>query len=70
LPPERVAEVEEDIRRRDRERFVLQQQGRDPLAGKDKLYTRPVPVPEPFTVPQRPGVALNPDAIPEDAEQA
>ncbi|HEX8438700.1 monovalent cation:proton antiporter-2 (CPA2) family protein [Archangium sp.] len=62
LSPERVAEVEEDIRRRDRERFALQQQeqGKNLLAGGDRLYTRPVPRPEPLTHPQRPGVALNP----------
>jgi monovalent cation:proton antiporter-2 (CPA2) family protein len=71
--PERVAEIEEDIRRRDRERFALQQQGRDPLAGKDKLYTRPVPRPEPLTTPQREAVALNPEALaagpaPQDAK--
>jgi monovalent cation:proton antiporter-2 (CPA2) family protein len=61
LPEERVAEVEEDIRRRDRERFAAQQQERsNPWAGGDKLYTRPVPRPEPFTPPQHPGVALNP----------
>jgi monovalent cation:proton antiporter-2 (CPA2) family protein len=71
--PERVAEIEEDIRRRDRERFALQQQGRDPLAGKDKLYTRPVPRPEPLTNPQREAVALNPEALaagpaPQDAK--
>jgi monovalent cation:proton antiporter-2 (CPA2) family protein len=65
--PERVAELEEDIRRRDRERFALQQQGLGPLAGKDKLYTRPVPRPEPLTQPQREAVALNPDALPDVA---
>jgi voltage-gated potassium channel Kch len=62
LSPERVAELEEDIRRRDRERFALQQQGRNPLAGGDKLYTRPVPRPEPLTQPQREAVTLNPAA--------
>ncbi|QRN98695.1 cation:proton antiporter [Archangium violaceum] len=66
LSRERVAEVEEDIRRRDRERFALQQQqGRDPWVGSDRLYTRPAPRPEPFTSPQRQGVALNPDALTE-----
>ncbi len=68
LPPERVAEVEEDIRQRDRDRFALQQQGRNPLAGGDKLYTRPVPRPEPLITPQRQAVALNPDALPEDGQ--
>jgi monovalent cation:proton antiporter-2 (CPA2) family protein len=60
LTPGRVAEVEEDIRQRDRDRFALQQQGRDPGAGNDRLYTRPVPRPEPFVNPQRQAVALNP----------
>jgi len=59
LMPERVAEVEEDVRQRDRDRFALQQQGRDTQAGRDKLYTRPVPRPEPFIPPQRQAVALN-----------
>ena len=59
LPPERVAEVEEDIRQRDRERFAIQQQGRDVQAANDKLYTRPAPRPEPFIPPQRQAVSLN-----------
>jgi monovalent cation:proton antiporter-2 (CPA2) family protein len=59
LPPERVAEVEEDIRQRDRDRFAVQQQGRDVRAGNDKLYTRPAPRPEPFIPPQRQAVSLN-----------
>ncbi|MCY1018245.1 monovalent cation:proton antiporter-2 (CPA2) family protein [Pyxidicoccus sp. MSG2] len=59
LPPERVAEVEEDIRQRDRDRFAIQQQGRDVQAGNDKLYTRPAPRPEPFIPPQRQAVSLN-----------
>jgi monovalent cation:proton antiporter-2 (CPA2) family protein len=60
LSRERVAEVEEDIRQRDRDRFALQQQGSNPLAGSDKLYTRPVPRPEPLTNPLREAVTLNP----------
>ncbi|QSQ21473.1 cation:proton antiporter [Pyxidicoccus parkwayensis] len=61
LPPERVAEVEEDIRQRDRDRFALQQQGQDVVAvSRDKLYTRPAPRPEPFIPPQRQSVTLNP----------
>lgn len=60
LSPERVAEVEEDIRQRDRDRFALQQQGQNVLAGNDKLYTRPAPKPEPFIPPQRQAVTLNP----------
>jgi monovalent cation:proton antiporter-2 (CPA2) family protein len=60
LQPERVAQVEEDIRQRDRDRFAMQQQGRDVQAGTDKLYVRPAPRPEPFIPPQRQAVALNP----------
>jgi monovalent cation:proton antiporter-2 (CPA2) family protein len=67
LEPERVAEVEEDIRQRDRDRFALQQQGRDPFAGGDRLYTRPVPRPEPLIHPQRQSVTLNP--APQDEGQ-
>ncbi|MBZ4416624.1 monovalent cation:proton antiporter-2 (CPA2) family protein [Myxococcus sp. RHSTA-1-4] len=68
LPPERVAAVEEDIRQRDRDRFAMQQQGREPTAaGKDTLYTRPAPRPEPFVHPQRQAVSLNPAPRPEDA---
>ncbi|MFY0569564.1 monovalent cation:proton antiporter-2 (CPA2) family protein [Archangium lansingense] len=70
LSQERVAEVEEDTRRRDRERFALQlQEGKNPLAGSDKLYTRPVPRPEPFTNPQRQGVALNPTTREEETPE-
>ncbi|MFP2906824.1 monovalent cation:proton antiporter-2 (CPA2) family protein [Pyxidicoccus sp. 3LFB2] len=59
LHPERVAEVEEDVRQRDRDRFAIQQQSRDVRAANDKLYTRPAPRPEPFIPPQRQAVALN-----------
>jgi glutathione-regulated potassium-efflux system protein KefB len=67
LNPARVAEVEEDIRQRDRDRFAMQQQGRDVRAGTDKLYTRPAPRPEPFMPPQRQAVDLN---LPPEAEGA
>jgi monovalent cation:proton antiporter-2 (CPA2) family protein len=63
VTPERISEVEEDIRRRDAERFAAQQQERDPYAGGDRLYVRPVPRPEPFTLPLRQAVALNPDEL-------
>ena len=70
LPPERVTEVEEDIRRRDHERFILQQQQHsNMLAGIDRLYTRPVPRPEPFTPPQHQGITLNPAPPAEEATQ-
>jgi monovalent cation:proton antiporter-2 (CPA2) family protein len=64
LPSERVAELEDDMRRRDRERFALQQQGGGVLAGADRFYARPVPRPEPLTSPRRKGVALNPEEVP------
>jgi hypothetical protein len=60
LSSERAAEVEEDVRQRDRDRFALQQQGNDRFAGSDRIYVRPVPRPEPFTVPRRQAVALHP----------
>jgi glutathione-regulated potassium-efflux system protein KefB len=62
-----IAELEEDVRRRDRERFALQQQG-DSLAGADRLVTRPVPRPEPLVDPKRKGVALNPEEVAEAAK--
>jgi monovalent cation:proton antiporter-2 (CPA2) family protein len=70
LPFERVAEVEEDIRRRDRERLAMQQQERSNLlVGLDKLYTRPVPRPEPLVHPQRQGITLNPAPPAEQAPE-
>jgi len=64
LTDERIAELEDDVRYRDRERFALQQQG-GTMAGRTHLITRPVPRPEPLVNPRRRGVALNPDAKPE-----
>lgn len=61
LAPERILELEADMRARDRERFALQQQG-DTLAGRDRLVTRPVPRPEPLVDPKRKSVVLNPEA--------
>jgi voltage-gated potassium channel Kch len=59
--PERIAEVESDIRQRDRERFAMQQQGSDWVtAGRESLYVRPVPRPEPLINPRRQAVDLNP----------
>lgn len=66
LDPERIAEVEADMRMRDRARFALQQQGA-PEAGRAHLVTRPMPRPEPLVNPKRRGVALNPNAKPEGA---
>ncbi|NUP05337.1 MAG: potassium transporter [Polyangiaceae bacterium] len=60
LSAERIAELENDVRDRDRERFALQQQG-DTFAGADRLVTRPVPRPEPLVEPRRASVALNPE---------
>ena len=72
IAPERAAEVEEDIRRRDAERFAAQQQARDVYAGGDRLYVRAAPRPEPLTLPQRQAVALNPEELAAElaAEQA
>jgi Kef-type K+ transport system membrane component KefB/voltage-gated potassium channel Kch len=71
VTPERVAEVEEDVRRRDAERFAAQQQARDPFAGGDRLYVRPAPRPEPFTRPLREAALLNPEELSAQlAEQA
>jgi monovalent cation:proton antiporter-2 (CPA2) family protein len=64
LTDERIAELEDDVRYRDRERFALQQQG-DAMSGRAHLVTRPVPRPEPLVNPKRRGIALNPAAKPE-----
>jgi monovalent cation:proton antiporter-2 (CPA2) family protein len=61
LGPERILELEAEVRGRDRERFALQQQG-GAMAGRDQLVTRPVPRPEPLVDPKRKGIALNPEA--------
>jgi len=60
VPPETVAEIEADIRRRDAERLALQL-AEGELAGLNLIHTRPVQ-PEPLTQPQRAGRALNPEA--------
>jgi monovalent cation:proton antiporter-2 (CPA2) family protein len=67
LSPERIVELEEDVRRRDRERFALQQQG-GTFAGREQLVTRPVPRPEPLVDPKRKAVALNPEALNAEAK--
>jgi len=69
LAPERIAELEADLRVRDRERLALQQQGGVTVAGAERLFTRPVPRPEPLVVPGRKGIALNPKDV-ADAEAA
>ncbi len=62
LPPEHVTELEVEMRRRDRERLALQQQG-TLESGREGVYTRLVPRPEPLTSPRRKGVVLHrPDA--------
>lgn len=55
ISPDRVDEVEEAVRQRDRERFALQQQARSD--GRDLAS---LPQPEPFTLPVRKAQALNP----------
>jgi glutathione-regulated potassium-efflux system protein KefB len=56
----RVQEVDEDLRRRDRQRLALQQ-NEGILAGLDLLY-RPTITPQPLRAPERTGRALNPEA--------
>jgi glutathione-regulated potassium-efflux system protein KefB len=60
IAQERVEEVEQEVRRRDHERFVMQQQAR--RDGRD-LAT--LPKPEPFTLPNRQAQALNAIGEPE-----
>lgn len=63
--PERIAELEEEFRARDRERMSLQRQG-GITAGRDMLHTRPAPKPEPFVVPRRKGVVLHDAPVDEE----
>jgi monovalent cation:proton antiporter-2 (CPA2) family protein len=58
----RIAELESELRMRDRERFAMQQQ-HGINAGQDHLQTRPAPRPVPFVDPRRRGVALNPGDV-------
>lgn len=58
----RIAEIESEVRERDSERFALQQQG-GIQAGRERMFTRPVPRPEPLVNPKRRGVALNPEEL-------
>jgi monovalent cation:proton antiporter-2 (CPA2) family protein len=69
LARDRIDELELDLRNRDRERFALQQQGGF-LAGRERLYIRPAPLPEPLVNPRRKGIALNPEEVAEAAEAA
>jgi monovalent cation:proton antiporter-2 (CPA2) family protein len=57
LESERIVEIEEELRTRDRARFALQQQG-DRFAGNEHLATRPVPRPEPIVTPKQRGVKI------------
>ena len=61
LLADRIAELEKEVRSRDRERFALQQQG-GTSAGIDRFVTRPVPRPEPLVDPKRRSVALHTEA--------
>jgi monovalent cation:proton antiporter-2 (CPA2) family protein len=61
LEAERITEIESDFRMRDRERFVLQQQG-DTYAGTQHLATRPMPRPEPLVEPKKRGVKITSNA--------
>jgi voltage-gated potassium channel Kch len=67
LPQQRIAELEEEVRARDRVRFALQQQG-GPTAGNEHMLTRPVPRPEPLIEPKRRGVKVLPQK--QESEQA
>jgi voltage-gated potassium channel Kch len=58
LDRERIDEVEDEVRTRDRARFALQQQG-DPKAALDQLATRPAPRPEPLIEPKKRGVKVS-----------
>jgi monovalent cation:proton antiporter-2 (CPA2) family protein len=59
LDPERASDVEEDVRRRDRERLEVQQvEGL--TAGADKWLVEPVP--QPLRLPPRQAKPLNPEA--------
>jgi voltage-gated potassium channel Kch len=58
LEAERIEELEDDFRSRDRARFAMQQQG-DRFAGNEHLATRPVPRPEPLVEPKQRGVKLS-----------
>jgi len=57
----RITEIESDFRTRDRERFVLQQQG-DTYAGTQHLATRPMPRPEPVVEPKKRGIKITSNA--------
>jgi monovalent cation:proton antiporter-2 (CPA2) family protein len=69
LAPERIQELEESFRDRDRARFAIQQQ-EGITAGRDQLHTRPAPRPEPFVSPRRKGVALNPEEVAAEVTKA
>lgn len=68
MAPDEIAETEADVRKRDAERFTLQQQGQDPREGGSSLYTRPVPRPEPLVPPQRESVRLDPGEAPTERD--
>lgn len=57
LEHHRISEIEEDFRTRDRDRFVLQQQG-DTHAATQHLATRPLPRPEPVVEPKKRGMKI------------
>lgn len=61
LEGERISEIESDFRMRDRERFVLQQQG-DTYGATQHLATRPMPRPEPLVEPKKRGVKITTNA--------
>jgi len=52
LDQDRIADIEADVRERDRVRFALQQQG-GAFKGTEQFLGRPVPRPEPLVEPKR-----------------
>jgi voltage-gated potassium channel Kch len=57
LTTDRIEEVEEDVRARDRARFALQQQG-NTQGSLEQFLGRPVPRPEPLVEPKRRAVKV------------
>jgi voltage-gated potassium channel Kch len=65
LDPDRINQVEEEVRRRERERFAIQVQGGD-LVMPGQFASRPIPRPEPLIEPRSKAVTLNPEDLPRE----
>ncbi|MBX3567283.1 MAG: monovalent cation:proton antiporter-2 (CPA2) family protein [Rhizobiaceae bacterium] len=61
IDEENVAEIVEDVRRRDAERLELQMTGGLQSGGSLMKGNIPTPMPAPLTTPKRPGQAINPE---------